>query len=151
MLANVKNKCILILCGYQNLAVSVSVNLFILHNLFDDQEDEINKNVFFFTFRHAVFYEIFLPNSFNKFKSWYQNSCIRPYSQNILDILIICLKGALSGLRQFMPTESPSKIMKNAFYFTSKALSVLKIFTFSSWLFCHVSKQLDKTMTSQPD
>ena len=32
-------------------------------------------------------------------------------------------KGALSGLRQFLATESPLKMMKNAFYFTSKALS----------------------------
>ena len=40
----------------------------------------------------------------------------------------INIKGALSGLRQFLPTESPLKIMKNAFYFTLKALFVLKIF-----------------------
>ena len=33
--------------------------------------------------------------------------------------------------------------MKNAFYFTSKALFVLKIFKFLSWLFGHVSKRLD--------
>ena len=31
-------------------------------------------------------------------------------------------KGALSGLRQFLAIESPLKIMKIAFYFTSKAL-----------------------------
>ena len=37
-------------------------------------------------------------------------------------------KGALSGLRQFLATESPLKMMKNAFYFTLKALFVLKIF-----------------------
>ena len=41
-------------------------------------------------------------------------------------------KGALSGLRQFLATESPLKMMKNAFYFTSKALFVLKIFKFLS-------------------
>ena len=34
--------------------------------------------------------------------------------------------------------------MKNAFYFTSKALFVLKIFKFLSWLFEHVAKRLDK-------
>ena len=34
--------------------------------------------------------------------------------------------------------------MKNAFYFTSKALSVLKIFKFLSWLFGHEVKWLDK-------
>ena len=41
-------------------------------------------------------------------------------------------KGALSGLRQYLATESPLKIMKNAFYFTSKASFVLKIFKFLS-------------------
>ena len=30
-------------------------------------------------------------------------------------------KGALSGLRQFLETENPLKMMENAFYFTSKA------------------------------
>ena len=43
-------------------------------------------------------------------------------------------KGALSGLRQFLTTDSPLKMTKNAFYFTSKALFVLKIFKFLSWL-----------------
>ena len=36
----------------------------------------------------------------------------------------------LSGLRKFLTTESPLKIMKIAFYFMLKALFVLKIFTF---------------------
>ena len=45
------------------------------------------------------------------------------------------IKGALSGLRQFLETESPLKMMKNAFYLTSKVLFVLKIFNFLSWLF----------------
>ena len=40
------------------------------------------------------------------------------------------VKGAPSGLGQFLATESPLKIMKNAFYFTLKALFVLKIFKF---------------------
>ena len=53
-------------------------------------------------------------------------------------------KGALSGLRQFLAIESPLKMMKNAFYFTSKALFVLKIFTFLSRLFGHVARRLDK-------
>ena len=35
------------------------------------------------------------------------------------------IKGALSGLRQFLATESPLKKMKNAFYFTSKDLFIL--------------------------
>ena len=39
-------------------------------------------------------------------------------------------KGARSGLIQFLATESPLKIMKNAFYFTMRALFVLKILSF---------------------
>ena len=46
--------------------------------------------------------------------------------------------------RQFLAAESSLKMMKNAFYFTSKALFVLKIFKFLSWLFGHVAKELDK-------
>ena len=53
-------------------------------------------------------------------------------------------QGVLSCLRQFLATESPLKRMKNAFYFTSKALFVLKIFKFLSWYFGHVAKRLDK-------
>ena len=40
----------------------------------------------------------------------------------------------------FCFSESLSKIMKNAFYFTLKALFVLKIFKLLSWLFVHVEK-----------
>ena len=39
-------------------------------------------------------------------------------------------KYTLSGLRQFLATESPLKLMKNAFHLISKALFVLKIFEF---------------------
>ena len=42
------------------------------------------------------------------------------------------VKGALSGLKQFLASENPLKMMKNAFYFTLKALSVFKIFKFLS-------------------
>ena len=34
--------------------------------------------------------------------------------------------------------------MKNAFYFTLKALFVYEIFTFLTWLFGYVEKRLDK-------
>ena len=54
------------------------------------------------------------------------------------------IKSALAGLRQFLATESPIKMMKNTFYFTSKALFVLKKLKFLSWLFGHVVKRLDK-------
>ena len=37
-------------------------------------------------------------------------------------------KDALSGLRQFLANESSLNMMKNAFYFTLKALFVLKLF-----------------------
>ena len=53
------------------------------------------------------------------------------------------IKGALSGLRQFWEIENPLKMMKKAFYFTSKALSALKIFKFLCSLFGHVVKQPD--------
>ena len=46
--------------------------------------------------------------------------------------LLTCFKGALSGLRQFLATESPLKMTKNALYFTSRAVFVLKIFKFLS-------------------
>ena len=54
------------------------------------------------------------------------------------------LKGAPSGLRQFLATKNPLKMMRNAFYFTSKALLVLKIFKFLPQIFGHVAKRLDK-------
>ena len=41
------------------------------------------------------------------------------------------LKGALSGLRQFLAIESPLKMTKNAFYFISKAQ---KLFSFPRYL-----------------
>ena len=47
-------------------------------------------------------------------------------------------KGAFSSLRQLLANENPSKMMKNVFYFTLKALFVRKIFPFLSWLFGHV-------------
>ena len=42
------------------------------------------------------------------------------------------LKDALSCLRQFLATQSPLKMMKNASCFSSKAPFVLKIFKFLS-------------------
>ena len=82
---------------------------------------------------------------FHVAKTWYYLECV--------------LKGALSTLRSetIFGNWKPFKMMKNAFYFTSKVFSVLKIFTFFSWLFGHAAKRLDKKdrlisifMTSQP-
>ena len=70
----------------------------------------------------------------------YSTICINLY----LKISLGLIKGALSGLRRFLATESTLKMMKNAFCFTSKALFVIKIFKFLSWPFGHVAKLLDK-------
>ena len=48
------------------------------------------------------------------------------------DTFLRNVKGALTGLRQYLATESPLKMMKNAFYFTSNALFILKKFKFLS-------------------
>ena len=53
------------------------------------------------------------------------------------------IKDALSGLRSFLAIESPLKLMKKAFYFTSKANFVLQIFKLFSRFFGHVTKWLD--------
>ena len=50
------------------------------------------------------------------------------------------IKGALLGLIQVLITENPLKMMKNAFYFSLKALFVFKIFKFLLSLFIHVEK-----------
>ena len=49
-------------------------------------------------------------------------------------LFVYQLKRTLSGLRQFLATESRLKMMENVFYFTSKALSVLKICKFLSYI-----------------
>ena len=53
------------------------------------------------------------------------------------------IKGTLLGLGQFLATESPLKMKKNAFYFTSKAFFVLKILKVLTSLFAYVEKQRD--------
>ena len=55
---------------------------------------------------------------------------VRVYRQHIRQPPIT--KDTLSGLRQFLATESSFKMKKNAFYFASKAPFVLKIFKFLS-------------------
>ena len=61
---------------------------------------------------------------------------------------VFITKDAVSGLKQLLATESPLKVIKNYFYFTLKALFVLKIFNFFSWLFSYVVKQSFKRQTS---
>ena len=45
---------------------------------------------------------------------------------------VFIVKGTLSGLRQFLATESPLKVMKNAFYSTRKLFSFSRYWRF--WL-----------------
>ena len=52
------------------------------------------------------------------------------YALYSIEFLFTYIKGDFSGLRQVLAIESPLKIMKNAFYFTSKTLFVLRIFKF---------------------
>ena len=66
---------------------------------------------------------------------WLNNNSFINYSTIILfsqksSIIFSPFKGALSGLRQLLATEGPLKMMKNASYFTLKALFILKIFKF---------------------
>ena len=64
--------------------------------------------------------------------------------KSINEELILFLKVGHSPSKNFFwftsMIDSPSKMMKNAFYFILKALFVLKIFKFLSWLFGHVEK-----------
>ena len=46
----------------------------------------------------------------------------------MVSLTLKIFKRTLSGLRQFLATENPLKMIKNAFYFTLKSLFVLKIF-----------------------
>ena len=68
------------------------------------------------------------------------------------------VRGALSGLKQFLATESPLKMMKNAFYFT------FQLFSFSRYLSFYLDflvmyknglirkiRLILRFMTSQPD
>ena len=50
----------------------------------------------------------------------------------LLEIAACNINGALSSLRQFLAIESPLKLLKNAFNFTSEAFFVPKIFKFLS-------------------
>ena len=53
------------------------------------------------------------------------------------------VKGLLSGLR-YLSIYSPLAMIKNVFYLMFKALFVVKVFTFLSWLFGYIGKRLDK-------
>ena len=46
-------------------------------------------------------------------------------------------------MKQFLATESPLKLTRNAFYFTLQAVFILKIVKFLSLLLGNIEKQLD--------
>ena len=62
----------------------------------------------------------------------------------VISLIFSKLKSVLSGLIQFLATESPLKIMKRAFYFYLKTLFVRGIFKFMFSLIDHVRKQLNR-------
>ena len=76
----------------------------------------------------------------NGFVTWFQINDQLLFIFVVQALKRLYFKGALSGLKQFLTAESPLKMMKNAFYFTSKAFFVLKMIKFLSWLFGHVAK-----------
>ena len=62
-------------------------------------------------------------------------------------IQIVDIKVGLSPSKNFVFVyfnEIPLNLMKNVFYFMLKALFVLEILTFLSWLFGYVEERLDK-------
>ena len=59
---------------------------------------------------------------------------IKIFKDFVLSIMVT-IKGTVSGLRQYLATESSIKMMKNTFYFTLKALFFLKILKFLFWIF----------------
>ena len=60
---------------------------------------------------------------------YYGSSSRRSEKQTVMGMGV---KGTLSGLRQFLATENLLRMIKIAFYFTLKALFVLKILEFLS-------------------
>ena len=65
------------------------------------------------------------------------------YIGSLVSRIINSFKDVLLGLRTFLATENPLKMMKNAFYFTLKPLFVLKTFNLFSCLFGQLKKRLD--------
>ena len=81
----------------------------------------------------------------------YSPPCHYFFSKNIkfgAESLNQILKNSLAGLSPSKRIiicfiENPLKMIQNAFYFIFKALFVLRIFKFLSWLFGQVEKRLD--------
>ena len=83
--------------------------------------------LFFFISRLAATCSIFILN----IEYWFQ----------ITDSFIFVKVGISPSKKTFISfDETPLKLVKNAFYFILKDISVVKIFKFLSWLFGHVEK-----------
>ena len=54
------------------------------------------------------------------------------YDSSFLFKISLIFKGSVLGLRPFLTTESPLKMMKNVFYFILKVLFAPEIFIFLS-------------------
>ena len=77
---------------------------------------------------------MFLKNSKLFWKHVFSNTIFFVFTSSsykgrkkITELGSLNIKDGISGLRQFLATENPLKMMKNAFCFTLRALSVLKI------------------------
>ena len=82
---------------------------------------------FFFISRLVAICSIFILNS----EYWFQ----------ITDSFRFVKVGIPPSKKNFISfNETPLKLVKNAFYFILKDISVVKIFKFLSWLFGHVEK-----------
>ena len=64
-------------------------------------------------YRRKFFWAIFFSE-----QSLSEGEFLNNYLINVATCLFAYVKGALWSLRQFLITESPSKMMKNAYYFT---------------------------------
>ena len=88
-------------------------------------------NKLYYNFNYYLFHSYSINNNYGK----YDIHTPQPsyvdfnfYYDNFSNFLLKQIKGALSGLRRFLATESLLKIMKNAFCFTLKAFFAPKIF-----------------------
>ena len=129
----------------------------LLRQIYDTEKDirqKIQKSSLLFRSKICIV-DIFLKRFINQqsqkiSKPYYYvplNGSLLKFFWNYTKVLFYLIantdKRAASGVRQFVTTEHPLKIMKNCFYFTLKALFVFKIFELLSWLLCLMGKQLD--------
>ena len=82
-------------------------------------------SIFFFLFFLTTYYDIKYLKDLSKLSIFHKKYCPKMNDSRLLQI-----KSALSGLRQFLAIETPLKMMKNAFYFTSKADFYIFVLTF---------------------